>query len=74
MKGEAAIDWSHKRARKPLLAAIVRDARPAPGIVAAGAGALAEDSAGRQQIVAALQLPGLMFSFTMAAKEPCKLS
>ena len=41
MKGEAAIDWSHKRARKPLLAAIVRDARPAPGIVAAGAGALA---------------------------------
>ena len=38
VKGEAAIDWSDKRARTALLAEIVADADRPAGVVAAGAG------------------------------------
>ena len=41
MKGEAAIDWSDKRARTALLAKIVADADRLLEVVAAGAGRVA---------------------------------
>ena len=58
IKGEAAIDWSDKRARKALLAGIVRDADQLLELSRQAQGELAEDSAERQQIVAAAELLG----------------
>ena len=52
IKGEAAIDWSGKRARQALLAGIVADADRLLELSRLAQGELAEDSAGRQQIVA----------------------
>ena len=58
IKGEAAIDWSDKRARTALLAGIVRDADRLLELSRQAQGELPEDSAERQQIVAAAELPG----------------
>ena len=60
IKGEAAIDWSDKRARKALLAGIVRDADQLLELSRQAQGELAEDSAQRQQIVAAELLGRLL--------------
>ena len=58
MKGEAAIDWSDKRARASLLAGIVADADRLLELSRQAQGELAEDSAERQQIVAGAELLG----------------
>ena len=58
VKGEAAIDWSDKRARTALLAGIVRDADRLLELSRLAQGELAEHSAQRQQIVAAAELLG----------------
>ena len=58
VKGEAAIDWSDKRARAALLAGIVRDADRLLELARQAQGELSEDSAERQQIVAAAELLG----------------
>ena len=58
MKGEAAIDWSDKRARTALLAEIVADADRLLELSRQAQGELAEDSAERQQIVAGAELLG----------------
>ena len=56
VKGEAAIDWSDKRARTALLAEIVADADRLLELSRQAQGELAEDSAERQQIVAGAEL------------------
>ena len=58
IKGEAAIDWSDKRARAALLAGIVRDADRLLELSRQAQGELAEDGAERQQIVVAAELLG----------------
>ena len=58
VKGEAAIDWSDKRARTALLAEIVADADRLLELSRQAQGELAEDSAERQQIVAGAELLG----------------
>ena len=59
VKGEAAIDWSDKRARTALLAEIVADADRLLELSRQAQGELAEDGAERQQIVAgAVAAPG----------------
>ena len=58
IKGEAAVDWSDKRARQALLAGIVADADRLLELSRLAQGELAEDSAGRQQIVAGAELLG----------------
>ena len=58
IKGEAAIDWSDKRARAALLAGIVRDADRLLELSRQAQGELPEDGAERQQIVAAAELLG----------------
>ena len=58
VKGEAAIDWSDKRARQALLAGIVRDADRLLELARQTQGELPEDSAERQRIVAAAELLG----------------
>ena len=58
IKGEAAIDWSDKRARAALLAGIVRDADQLLELSRQAQGELPEDGAERQQIVAAAELLG----------------
>ena len=58
IKGEAAIDWSDKRARAALLAEIVRDADRLLELSRQAQGELPEDSAERQRIVAAAELLG----------------
>ena len=58
VKGEAAIDWSDKRARKALLAGIVADADRLLELSRQAQGELPEDSAERQRIVAAAELLG----------------
>ena len=58
IKGEAAIDWSDKRARTALLAGIVRDADRLLELSRQAQGELPEDGAERQQIVAAAELLG----------------
>ena len=58
VKGEAAIDWSDKRARTVLLAGIVADADRLLELSRQAQGELAEDSAERQQIVAGAELLG----------------
>ena len=58
IKGEAAIDWSDKRARKALLAGIVADADRLLELSRQAQGELAEDSVQRQRIVAWAELLG----------------
>ena len=58
VKGEATIDWSDKRARTALLSLIVADADRLLELSRQAQGELPEDSAGRQQIVAAAELLG----------------
>ena len=58
VKGEAAIDWSDKRARTALLAKIVADADRLLELSRQAQGELAEDSAERQRIVLAAELLG----------------
>ena len=58
IKGEAAIDWSDKRARTALLAGIVADADRLLELSRQAQGGLAEESVERQQIVAAAELLG----------------
>ena len=58
IKGEAAIDWSDKRARTALLAGIVADADRLLELSRQAQGELPEDSDERQRIVAAAELLG----------------
>ena len=58
VKGEAAIDWSDKRARQSLLAEIVRDADRLLELSRQAQGELSEDSEERQRIVVAAELLG----------------
>ena len=58
IKGEAAIDWSDKRARTALLAGIVGDADRLLELSRRAQGELPEDSAERQRIVTAAELLG----------------
>ena len=58
IKGEAAIDWSDKRARAALLAGVVRDADRLLELSRQAQGELAQNGAERQQIVAAAELLG----------------
>ena len=57
---EASIDWSDKRARKALLAGVVADADRLLELPRQAQGELREDSAERQQIVAAERLGRLL--------------
>ena len=57
-RGEAAIDWSDKRARRALQAGVVADADRLLELSRQAQGELAEDSAQCQQIVAAAELLG----------------
>ena len=58
VKGEAAIDWSDKRARTALLALIVDDADWLLELSRQAQGELPEDSEERQRIVAAAATAG----------------
>ena len=58
IKGEVAIDWSDRRARKALLAEIVGDADRLLELSRQAQGELGEDRAERQRIVAAAELLG----------------
>ena len=58
VKGEAAIDWSDKRARAALLSGIVGDADRLLELSRPAQGELGEESAERQRIVAAAELLG----------------
>ena len=58
IKGEAAIDWSDRRARQALLAEIVGDADRLLELSRQAQGELGEESAERQGIVAAAELLG----------------
>ncbi len=58
IKGDAAIDWSDKRARSALLAGIVADADRLLELSRQAQGDLAEDSVQRQRIVAGAELLG----------------
>ncbi len=60
IKGEAAIDWSDKRARTALLSGIVADAGRLLELSRQAQGELPEDGEERQQIVAAAELLGRM--------------
>ena len=69
IKGEAAIDWSDKRARSALLAGIVGDADRLLELSRQAQGELGEDSAERQQIVAAAELLGQLLLQDVARTE-----
>ena len=58
IKGEAAIDWSDKRARTALLAGIVADADRLLELSRQAQGELSENGEERQRIVAAAELLG----------------
>ena len=58
VKGEAAIDWSDKRARQSLLAGIVRDADRLLELSRQAQGELPENGEERQHIVTAAELLG----------------
>ena len=58
VKGEAAIDWSDKRARQSLLAEIVRDADRLLELSRQAQGELSENGEERQRIVVAAELLG----------------
>ena len=63
IKGEAAIDWSDKRARTALLAGIVADADRLLELSRQAQGDLGENSAESQQIAAAAELLGRLPPF-----------
>ena len=67
IKGEAAIDWSDRRARQALLAEIVGDADRLLELSRQAQGELGEESAERQRIVAAAELLGSCCSRTWNA-------
>ena len=69
IKGEAAIDWSDKRARKALLAGIVGDADRLLELSRQAQGELPEDRAERQGIVAAAELLGRLLLQDMARTD-----
>ena len=58
IKGEAGIDWSDRKARETLLAAIVADADRLLELSRQAQGTLPEGSDERQEIVAAAELLG----------------
>ena len=70
VKGEAAIDWSDKRARTALLAEIVADADRLLELSRQAQGELAEDSAERQQIVAGAELLGQLLGQLLLQSLP----
>ena len=69
IKGEAAIDWSDKRARTALLAGIVGDADRLLELSRQAQGELGEESVERQQIVAAVELLGQLLLQDVARTE-----
>ena len=69
VKGEAAIDWSDKRARQALLAGIVADADRLLELSRQAQGELPEDRAERQRIVAAAELLGQLLLQDMARTD-----
>ena len=69
VKGEAAIDWSDKRARQALLAGIVADADRLLELSRQAQGELGEESAERQRIVAAAELLGQLLLQDMARTD-----
>ena len=60
IKGEAAIDWSDRKARAALLSGIVADADRLLELSRQAPGELGEESAERQRMVAAAELLGLL--------------
>ncbi len=70
IKGEAAIDWSDKRARQALLAQVVADADRLLELARQAQGELPEDSIERQQIVAAAELLGELLLQDIERKSP----
>ena len=70
VKGEAAIDWSDKRARQSLLAGIVADADRLLELSRQAQGELAEDSAERQRVVAAAELLGQLLLQDIERQSP----
>ncbi len=70
IKGEAAIDWSDKRARQALLAQVVADADRLLELSRQAQGELGEDSAERQQIVAAAELLGQLLLQDIERQSP----
>ena len=74
IKGEAAIDWSDKRARLVLLAGIVADADRLLELARQAQGELAEDSVEPQQIVATAELLGQLLSRTWSAPKAGRVS
>ena len=60
IKGEAAIDWSDRKARTALLSGIVADADRLLELSRQAPGELGEESAERQRMVAAAELLGLL--------------
>ena len=69
VKGEAAIDWSSQRERRTLLAEIVADADRLLELARQAQGELPEDSAQRQEIVAAAELLGQLWLQDVERKE-----
>ena len=70
VKGEAAIDWSNKRARQGLLAQVVADADRLLELSRQAQGELAEDSAERQRVVAAAELLGQLLLQDIERQSP----
>ena len=70
IKGEAAIDWSDKGARKALLAGIVADAERLLELARLAQGELPEDSIERQRIVAGAELLGQLLLQDIERKGP----
>lgn len=70
IKGEAAIDWSDKRARQALLAQVVADADRLLELARLAHGELPEDSIERQQIVTAAELLGELLLQDIERQSP----
>ena len=70
IKGEAAIDWSDKGARQALLAQVVVDAERLLELARQAQEDLGENSAERQQIVAAAELLGELLLQDIERKSP----
>ena len=70
IKGEAAIDWSNKRARQGLLAQVVADADRLLELSRQAQGELGEDSAERQRVVAAAELLGQLLLQDIERQSP----
>ena len=75
IKGEAAIDWSDRKARAALLAEIVADADRLLELARQAQGELPEESAQRREIVAAAELLGqLLLQDVSKVRENVRLS